>query len=72
MRDNIVLPVRKWILKACDVNNDVEIEGVAQIKLSDIQIPLFAVLMAYVKPIGDKVFYRVEMGLAPNKQYKRH
>jgi hypothetical protein len=24
--------------------------------------------MAYVKPIGDKVFYRVEMGLAPNKQ----
>jgi hypothetical protein len=41
VRDNIVLPVRKWILKACDVNNDVEIEGVAQIKLSDIQIPLF-------------------------------
>jgi hypothetical protein len=41
---------------------------VAQLTLPDIQIPLFEkALWAYVKPIGDKVFYRVELGLTSNK-----
>ena len=40
----------------------------AQLTLPDIQIPLFEnALRAYVKPIGDKVFYRIELGLIPNK-----
>jgi hypothetical protein len=25
--DEIVQPVKKWILKACDVNKDIEIDG---------------------------------------------
>ena len=40
----------------------------AQITLPDIQIPLFEkALRVYVKPIEDKVFYRVELGITPNK-----
>jgi hypothetical protein len=67
-RDEIVRPVNKWVLKSCDVNKDIEIDGLAQLTLPDIQIPLFEkALRAYVKPIGDKVFYRVELGLTPNK-----
>ncbi len=67
-RDEIVQPVNKWILKACDVNKDIEIDGLAQLTLLDIQIPLFEkALRAYVKPIGDRVFYRVELGITPNK-----
>ena len=67
-REEIVQPVSRWILKACDVNKDIEIDGLAQLTLPDIQIPLFEkVLRAYVKSIGDKVFYRVELGLTPNK-----
>ncbi len=43
-------------------------DSVAQITLPDIQIPLFEkALRGYVKPIGDKVFYRVEYALTPNK-----
>lgn len=68
VRDNVIPPVRSWILKACDVSKDVEIEGVAQMTLPDIQVPMFEkALRAYVKPIEDKVFYRVELGLTPNK-----
>ena len=67
-RDNVIPPVRRWILKACDVGKDVEIYSVAQITLPDIQIPLFEkTLRGYVKPMGDKVFYRVEYSLTPNK-----
>ena len=52
-RDEIVQSVNRWILKACDVNKDVEVDGLAQLTLPDIQIPLFEkALRAYVKPIG--------------------
>ena len=36
---SIVQPVRKWILKGCDVNKDIEIDSLAQITLPDVQIP---------------------------------
>ena len=40
----------------------------AQITLSDIQIPLFEkALRAYVKVIGDKAYLRTEKFLTPNK-----
>ena len=59
------------ILKACDVGKDVEIDSVAQITLPDVQIPMFEkALRGYVKPMGDKVFYRVEYALTPNKPIK--
>jgi len=67
-RGQIVSPVKRWIVKGCDVNKDVEVDRVAQITLPDLQIPFFdKTLRAYVKPIGDKVFYRVEWSLVPNK-----
>jgi len=67
-RGIIVQPVRNWILKECDVNKDIEIDGLAQITLPGMQIPLFErALRGYVKPIDGKVYYRVERALAPNQ-----
>jgi hypothetical protein len=64
----IVQPVRKWILKECDVNKDIEIDPLAQITLPDMQIPLFErALRGYVKPIDGKAYFRVELALAPNQ-----
>lgn len=64
-------PLRRWVLKACDLGKDVEIGSVAQIKLPDIQIPLFEkALRGYVKPIGDKGFYQLEYAHTPNKPIK--
>lgn len=68
VRDYVIPPVRKWILKACDVSKDVEIDGVAQLTLPDIQVPMFEKdLSGYVKPLGDKVFYWVEFALILNR-----
>ena len=42
--------------------------SVAQITLPDLQIPFVdKALRAYVKPLGDKVFYRVEWSLVPDR-----
>ena len=60
--------MRRSVLKACDVGKNVEIDSAAQITLPDIQIPLFEkALRGYVKPMGDRVFFRVEYALTPNK-----
>jgi hypothetical protein len=70
-RGRIVSAVSRWVLKACDVNKDVKVSRVAQITLPDLQIPFVdKALRAYVKPIEDKVFYRVEWSLVPNKPVK--
>ena len=64
----IVQPARTWILKECDVNKDIEIDGFAQITLPDMQIPLFErALRSNVKPIDGKAYYRFELALAPNQ-----
>jgi hypothetical protein len=56
-RDEIVKPVRNWILKQCDVNKDGEIGALTQITLNDIVTPLFEKgLRWYVKLIGNKAF----------------
>ena len=71
VRDSVVPPLRRWILKACDVGKDVEIDSVAQITLPDIQVPLSEkALRGYVKPTGNKVFYRMEYALTPNQPIK--
>jgi hypothetical protein len=67
----IVSPVRRWVLKCCDVNKDVEISRVAQVTLPDLQIPFVdKAFRAYVKPMDDEVYYRVEWSLVPNKPVK--
>jgi hypothetical protein len=45
-RGIIVPPVSKWILKACDVNMDIEIDGITQLTLPAMQMPLVE------KPLG--------------------
>jgi hypothetical protein len=70
-RGRIVLPVSKWVLKCCDVNKDVRVSSVAQMTLPDLQIPFVdKAFRAYVKPMGDDVFYRVEWSLVPDKPIK--
>ena len=51
-RGFMLQPARTWILKEGDVNKDIEIDGLAQITLQDMQIPLFErALRGYVKPM---------------------
>lgn len=67
-RDKVVPSVMTWILKACDVNKDVEIDDMAQLSLPDIQISMAEkAFRAYVKIIGDKAYYRTEKSLTPNE-----
>jgi hypothetical protein len=55
-----------WILKACDVNKDIQIDNKAQLTLLDIQISMAEkAFRAYVKIIGDKAYYRIEKPLTP-------
>ena len=70
-RGRIVLPVSKWVLKCCDVNKDVRVSSVAQVTLPDLQISFVdKAFRAYVKPLGDNSYYRVEWSLVPNKLIK--
>jgi len=48
-----------------NINKDIEIDGLAQITLPDMQIPLFE--RGNVKPIGGKAYYRFELALALNQ-----
>ena len=61
----------RWVLNGCDVNKDVKVSRVAQVTLPDLQIPFVdKAFRAYVKPIGDDSYYRVEWSLAPNKRVR--
>ncbi len=62
-------PVKRWVLKCCcDINKDIAIDSIAQLTLPDIQVPLAdRAFRAYVKPMEDKAFYRVELGMTPGK-----
>ncbi len=61
-------PAKKWKLKGCDVNKDIEIDRAAQITLPNIQIPSFEkAISGNVKLIGNRVIYRIEQSLSPNK-----
>ena len=67
-RGIIVPPVSKWILNGCDVNKDIEIDGITQLALPAMQMPLVEkALRAYVKVVGDKAHLRTEKFLTPNQ-----
>jgi hypothetical protein len=67
-RDEVVQPVRNWILTGCDINKDIEINGLAQITLPDIQISTAEkIFRAYVNLVNEKAYYRNEASLTPNK-----
>ena len=53
-------------MKECDVNKDIEIDGLVVIS-PDMQMPPSErALRGYVKPIDGKAYYRFELALAPN------
>jgi hypothetical protein len=58
-----------WILKACDLNKDVEINYMVQLSLPDIQISMAEkAFREYVKMINSgKAYYRIEQSLIPNE-----
>ena len=67
-RDEILPPVSKWILTGCDINKDIEIDGITQLTLPAMQMPLVEkALRSYVKVIGDKAYLRTEKFLTPNQ-----
>jgi hypothetical protein len=68
-RDEVVPSVMTWILKACDVNKDVEINDMAQLTLPDIQMSMAEkAFRGYVKMISSgKAYYRIEKSLTPNE-----
>ena len=57
----------EWVLKACDLNKDVEIDDKAQLTLPDIQLKYAdTVFRQYVKCLHDKAVYRSEESLTLN------
>jgi hypothetical protein len=64
----IIPPINSWILKQCDINNDIPITDKAQMSLPDIQIKTVGrVFRMYVKSLGDDAIYRVEESKEVNK-----
>lgn len=57
-REPAILPsVGRWILKCCDVNKDIGIDGMTQLTLNDMDVSLVEkTFRMYVKTIGNKSF----------------
>jgi hypothetical protein len=57
----------RWVLKACDLNKDIEINDKMQITLPDIQLKYAGrVFRLYVKALGEKAVCRGEESLTSN------
>lgn len=67
-KELLVPSVMEWILKQCDLNKDIEIDGKAQLTLFDIQLThMDRVFRQYVKIIEGKAYYRTEESLQLNE-----
>jgi hypothetical protein len=67
-REEAVPPALEWVLKACDVNKDIEIDNMAQLTLPDIQMSLAErAFRGYVKLVGEKAYYIMEEPCTPNE-----
>jgi hypothetical protein len=65
IRETIVPPITEWVLKECDVNKDMQINGLMQLTLPDIQLKqMDRVFRLYVKSLGESEVYRVEESLS--------
>lgn len=63
-KEQFVPSVMEWILKQCDLNKDIEIDGKAQLTLPDIQLThMDRVFRQYVKIMNGKAYYRAEESL---------
>jgi hypothetical protein len=66
-----VPPVIEWLLKACDLNKDIEIDDKAQLTLPGIQLKSACrVFRQYVKSLHDKAVYRSEESLTLNNNHR--
>ena len=63
----VIPPILDWELLNCDFNKDIEIDSISQVTLpTHIQMKEAGkVFRLYVKPIDDKVYYRVEESASP-------
>ena len=67
-RDELVQPIKNWILTGCDINKDIGINRMAQITLPDVRISTAEkVFRVFVKIVNEKASYRNEASLSPNK-----
>lgn len=65
----IIPPTERWILKQCDINNDIPITDKAQVTLPDIQLKFAGkVLRLYVKSFEKNAVYRIEDSKEVNLQ----
>jgi hypothetical protein len=69
IRERQVPLITEWILKACDVNKDIDISDNCQLVLPDIQIKhVDRVFRFYVKTLQGRAVYRAEESLTLNNQ----
>ena len=63
----VIPPILDWELLNCDFNKDIEIDSISQVTLpAHMQMKEAGkVFRLYVKPIDDKVYYRVEESACP-------
>jgi hypothetical protein len=67
IRERGVPSESQWVLKACDLNKDIEINDKMQITLPDIQLKYVGrVFRLYVKALGEKAICRGEESLTVN------
>jgi hypothetical protein len=69
IRERHIPSIMQWVLKACDLNKDVEIQyNCCQMTLPDIQLKYAdRVFRLYVKSLHDKAVYRSEESLTLNR-----
>ena len=66
--EHIVPVITKWRLVGCDINKDIEIGSFMQATLPAIQLKdAGKVFRLYVKPSGDRAFYRIEESFSPSQ-----
>ena len=64
VREREVPLITEWILKGCDLNRDVEIDGNAQLCLPDIQLKhACKIFRIYIKSLHDRAVCRTEQSL---------
>ncbi len=55
-------------IEGCDVNKDVEMDGIMQLTLPGFQMKLFEkALRGYVKVVENKAYYRLEESVTPDE-----
>lgn len=66
IREREVKPITRWTLLGADLNKDIPIDEKMQLSLPQMQLTSsMGVFRMYVKPLGDKAYWRVERSVSP-------